>query len=67
MGIDLLEAAQAVVDANVAIELICSSCTRVEMFTGTKDGDAIKRAVVRGWRKLGMRSLCKSCAKKTGL
>jgi hypothetical protein len=67
MGVDMLEVAQSVVDANVAIELVCSRCTHVEMFTGTKDGDAIKRAVTRGWRKLGTRPMCKKCARYLGL
>lgn len=43
------------------VTVYCAKCTREQEFSGTSEGDAIRKAHRAGWTRDGERMICPKC------
>ena len=51
------------IDAEGALELVCTKCTRFALFPAPDRGSAYMRAALKGWQQRDRQTLCPECAK----
>jgi hypothetical protein len=59
---ELIEVAQRALGSFVDVKLHCRKCTADEVIAGSSDGECVRKAIRKGWRKDGMTLICPKCS-----